>query len=190
MQFANYMAENGESVAVLDADLQQSIAHLRERELKTNPDAKVPWRVWPIFGQDSKAFMDRAEKMDGWILVDCPGSVNDPNLITIFRAADAVVIPYRYDDLVVDSTITFVKVLKQYEVKARLFFLPNNIDVRVKMPIEEQVRKNLKNVGIILPRIKQGVAIMRTSTIRSLDKFQKNAIMFSVDQLIKECGLV
>ena len=41
IQFANYLVSKGHNVAVLDADPQQSIIDLRNREVTTNPDVKV-----------------------------------------------------------------------------------------------------------------------------------------------------
>ena len=38
IQFANYLVSKGHNVAVLDADPQQSIIDLRNREVTTNPD--------------------------------------------------------------------------------------------------------------------------------------------------------
>ena len=184
--FSNYLASMGENVAVLDADPQQSILHLRERELKTNPDAKEPWRVWQLAGaQNIEAFMERAKKLDGWVLVDCPGSLNDPSLAQIFKAATHIIIPFRYDDMVVDSTLDFVRVLKQRS-SAKRFFIPNNVDSRVNYANKSQVKTALDKIGIRLPTIRQGVAVMRALTLSPLSIYQERAIMHSVDEFIKK----
>lgn len=189
IQFANYLSAKGESVAVLDADPQQSIYHLRQRETQTNPDVTPIWQVWQLAGQSNvKNIMEKAKAMEGWILIDCPGTINDKNLLPIFEASDAAIIPFRYDDFVVDSTISFVKVLKQRS-NAKIFFLPNIIDVRVKMPNEETIREMFKKVGHVLPRIKQGVAIQRLSTLVAQDEYQRKAVMFTIDDFIENLKL-
>ena len=43
--FATYLAENGMPVAVLDADLQQSLYRHRVREEKADPEQKMPWQI-------------------------------------------------------------------------------------------------------------------------------------------------
>ena len=178
IQFANYLTSQGKNVAVLDADPQQSIIDLRNREVATNPDVTLPWLVHYL-GDNAQQFMNQAKKMgDGYILVDCPGTITE-RIMPVFHAADAVVIPFRYDDLVVDSTISFVKVLQKAEVHSKLLFLPNCIDVRIKTPNEEHIKNIFREVGAVLPRIKQGVAILRCSTLRPIDRYQRAAVEYS-----------
>lgn len=183
IQFANYLVAHGKQVAVLDTDPQQSIVDLRKREMATNPDVKLPWTVL-YMDNNIEDYMQQAKAMaDGYILIDCPGTIT-PSLLPAFHAADAVVIPFRYDDFIVASTISFVKVLKQAGVSSLMMFLPNNIDVRIKNASEEHIRDILKEVGIVLPRVKQGVAVQRCSTIRPIDKYQDAAVKYCVDELL------
>jgi len=120
---------------------------------------------------------------NGYVLVDCPGAITQ-NLMPVYAAADAVVIPFRYDDLIVDSTITFVKVLKKAGVKAHLLFLPNNIDIRIKNPNEEHVKEIFRSVGTVLPRIKQGVAVQRCSTLCPINQYQELAVEYAVEGIL------
>lgn len=183
IQFANYLKSLGDDVAVLDADPQQSIVDLRIREVETNPEIELPWTV-RYMADNVQQFIEQAKAMgDGYILIDCPGTITQ-NIMPVFKAADAIIIPFRYDDLIVDSTITFVKVLKKAGVKSRLMFQPNCIDMRIKMPNEEHVKGIFREVGDVLPRIKQGVAIQRCSTLRPIDKYQSAAIKHSVDEML------
>ena len=78
IQFANYLVSKGHNVAVLDADPQQSIIDLRNREVTTNPDVKLPWPV-QFVGDKAQQYMSQAKQMgDGYILVDCPGTITFP----------------------------------------------------------------------------------------------------------------
>ena len=57
--------------------------------------------------------------LPGYVLIDCPGTLNDPALLKVFQAADAAVIPFRYDDFMIDSTFTFTKVLMKEAPQAK-----------------------------------------------------------------------
>lgn len=184
--FANYLSAKGEYVIVLDADISQNIFHLRERELAANDDVDKPWDVWRLAGRDNPAeIMQKAKNIKGWILVDCPGTLNDPSLRYVFEAADAAVIPFRYDDFMVDSTISFVKVLKLVARNVKLLFLPNMIDVRIKNIQEESVKEMFRKVGTVLPRIKLGVAVQRLSTICPQNEYQERAVMYAFEEIIE-----
>lgn len=189
MQFANYLTSIGKAVAVLDADEGQTIVDLREVEVKQHPDTPLPWKVWNA-AENAQAFVDRAKQMgeDTYVLVDCPGSLNS-NLLPFFRAADTIVIPFRYDDVVIMRTMKFVKILKMAQIEAKQLFLPNCIDVRVKNPNEEAIKDMFrKSGGIMLPRVKQGVAVQRCSTLRPIDEYQKKAIEFTIDGILNIVG--
>lgn len=184
MQFANYLASQGKKVNVLDCDEGQSVVELRQMELRQSEDAIIPWEVYNAT-TNSRTFVERARTMgDVYVLVDCPGSLN-PNLLAFFQNADAIIIPFRYDDVVVLRTMTFVKVLNAAQISAKKLFLPNYIDVRVKNPNEESIREMFRKIGAILPRIKQGVAIQRVSTLRPIDTYQQKAIMYTVEEILK-----
>ena len=184
MQFANFLVSQGKKVSVLDCDEGLSVVELRQMELRQSEDAIIPWEVYNATS-NSRTFVERARTMgDVYVLVDCPGSLN-PNLLPFFQNADAIIIPFRYDDVVVLRTMTFVKVLNAAHITAKKLFLPNYIDVRVKNPNEESIREMFRKVGAILPRIKQGVAIQRVSTLRPIDTYQQKAIMYTVEEILK-----
>lgn len=183
IQFANYLIGIGKMVAVFDADPQQSIVNLRNREVATNPDAELPWRVWNT-SENTTEFLQKVQQMgDGYVLIDLPGTINK-NLLETCKQADAIVVPFRYDDLMVDSTLSFVKVLKKAGLTAPILFLPNCIDLRVRYANEEPIKDLLRKVGTILPRIKQGVAIQRVSTLKPIDSYQQNAVHYTIDELL------
>lgn len=187
VQFANYLIAIGKAVAVLDADEGQTIVDLRETELKGNPDATLPWQVWNAT-ENSQAYMERAKSLDGYVIVDCPGSIN-ANLLAFFRAADVIVIPFRYDDVVILRTMKFARILQASDIKAKLMYLPNCVDIRIKNPNEEAIKDMFRRSGgQVLPRIKQGVAIQRISTLRPIDNYQMKAIEFSIDGILNVTG--
>ena len=100
--FAHYLTAKGEDVAVIDADIQRTIARQRTRDKESRPDDKLPWEVYSIFDYNDKGEIEKLlpvlKEQDGWILVDCPGNMEVERLIPVFQAADSVVIPTTYGD--------------------------------------------------------------------------------------------
>lgn len=191
--FATYCAEKGIPTAVVDADLQQSLVRQRERELKSAGEGvQEPWQLIPLDTSDVKGvenMMENLKTIPGWILVDCPGNLNDNGLLPVFKAADAVVVPISYEDIVVDATSVFIQVFRKIS-DATLCFLPNRINEAEGTKAEREQRvetiKILGQLGMVAPRIKQGVAIKRFSTLYALDTYQERAVEHAFDQVIKK----
>lgn len=191
--FATYCAEKGIPTAVVDADLQQSLIRQRERELKTaGEEVQEPWQLISLDTSDVKGvenMMENLKTIPGWILVDCPGNLNDNGLLPVFKAADAVVVPISYEDIVVDATSVFIQVFKKIS-DATLCFLPNRINDSEGTKTEREQRvetiKILGQLGMVTPRIKQGVAIKRFSTLYALDTYQERAVEHAFDSIINK----
>lgn len=174
--FAHYLVKKNQQVCVLDADTSQNIYNMRQREISAEPDTEEPWKVWQLAGTGNiKAIMERAKEMDGYVLIDCPGTLNDKNLLTVFQYADVAVVPFRYDDLVVDSTISFSKVLKNEVPEIKIIYVPNIIRLAVKYPLEAQATDMFSHVGIVTYRITDAVAVQRISSLHGQDEQQENA---------------
>ena len=122
-------------------------------------------------------------------LIDCPGNLNDNGLLPVFKAADAVVVPISYEDIVIDATSVFIQVFRKIS-DATLCFLPNRINEAEGTKAEREQRvetiKILGQLGMVAPRIKQGVAIKRFSTLYALDIYQERAVEHAFDQVIKK----
>ncbi len=126
---------------------------------------------------------------DTYVLVGCPGTLNK-NLLPFFQAASVIIIPFRYDDVVIMRTMKFVKILKMAQITAKQLFLPNRIDVRVKNPNEEAIKDMFrKSGGIMLTRVKKGVVVQRCSTLRPIDDYPSKAIEFTIDGILNVVGL-
>lgn len=192
--FANYLAEKKETVAVLDADIQASLFRHRSREERADPDADCPWQITQIDTADAEKVqkvMQTLKKIPGVVLVDCPGNLNDKNLAYIYRNADMICIPMSYDPDTVDATGIFVKVLRQIVGDTvKIVFVPNRINTSEGKAEElrqrAQTQEMLGLIGTVTPRIKQGVAIKRYSTIYPLDKYQRMAVEHAFDVIIEE----
>lgn len=136
-----------------------------------------------------KAVVKKLKQVDGIIVVDCPGNLNDNNLSILFEAADFIVIPMAFDIDTIDATNIFINVVKKRS-KAKLLFLPNRINVSEgraqDLIIQEKNIKDLNKVGKVMPRIKQSVVIKRYTTIYPLDMYQYMALEEPFEAIIKE----
>lgn len=190
--FTEYLAEHEYPVAAVDADLQASLSRHRERDVKEAPQRPLPWEVIKLNtfdGEKVKAVVKKLKQVDGIIVVDCPGNLNDNNLSILFEAADFIVIPMAFDIDTIDATNIFINVVKKRS-KAKLLFLPNRINVSEgraqDLIIQEKNIKDLNKVGKVMPRIKQSVVIKRYTTIYPLDMYQYMALEEPFEAIIKE----
>ncbi len=190
--FTEFLAENGYPVAAVDADLQASLSRHRERDVKEDPKRQLPWEVIKLNtfdGMKVKAVVEKLKEIDGIIVVDCPGNLNDNNLGILFEAADLIVVPMAYDIDTIDATGIFVNVVRKRS-QAKLLFLPNRINVsegRAKdLEMRDRTIKELNKLGKVLPRIKQSVVIKRYTTIYPLDMYQYMALEEPFQAILKE----
>lgn len=191
--FASYLAAKNEAVAVVDADLQSSLFRHRSRDIQCYPDETPSYRVISTNDLDRTAettakLMTKLKTANGWILVDCPGNLNDSSIVPILESADYAVIPISYDEDTIDATGIFIKSLRRHS-KAQPIFVPNRIDEREKKASELDMRKRtittLGILGTVTPRIKQSVVVKRYSTIIPLDSYQTNAVAYAFDKIIE-----
>jgi len=190
--FATYLAQQGIPVAVMDADIQQSLYRHRQRDLSDNPTEELPWQVRSINTSDDEmveSLMEKLKSIPGWILIDCPGNVSDHALKYIYHAADVAIVPFSYDTDTVDATMLFCDLFKRVS-PATMFFVPNNIVVCDER--REQVKKDrdyavklLGNIGYVTPRIKHGVAVKSYNTLNTLDYWQEKAVENAFKPLIE-----
>lgn len=190
--FTEYLAEQEFPVAAVDADLQASLSRHRERDVKEDPKRPIPWEVIKLntFEKEKvESVVKKLKKVDGIIVVDCPGNLNDNNLSVLFEAADLIVVPMAFDVDTIDATGIFVNVVKKRS-KAKLLFLPNRINVSEGKAKELEMRdktiKDLNRIGKVLPRIKQSVIIKRYTTIYPLDMYQYIALEEPFNAIIAE----
>lgn len=133
--FANDMTSKEIPVAVVDADIQQSIVQLRDSELKAKGIDKeqAPWDLLWLDTTDIrnvKYIISKLQNIKAHILIDTPGNLSDKNLTPIYQAADLVVCPFSYVPIELDTTLRFAKAVQAINPDARLIFMPNNIDQR------------------------------------------------------------
>jgi chromosome partitioning protein len=185
IEFANYLGKLGQAVAVIDADIQQTIYQLRQNELQgqNKSEDEVPWDVMWLDTreqQNIESVLEAAREFPGFILIDAPGNVTDDDLLPIYYNADYIICPTSYDPKVVSSTEMFGKLmtdmsssLRKEKIRNRLknlFFLPNMIDVRKGSREEQRQRMDAAKVqlqpfGILVDRISDRSCIFHASTL-------------------------
>lgn len=191
--FSTYAAEQGIPVAVMDADIQQSLFRHRGRDLQEHATDNLPWRIKSVSTSDDdlvEELMEKVKKIPGWVVIDCPGNINDHALKYIFRAADVAIVPIGYDEDTLDATLLFCKIFRKVS-SAKFFFIPNNITLSDER--REAIKKERDNairilgdLGRVTARIKHGVAVKSYSTIAPLDYWQEKAVENAFRSIIEE----
>lgn len=185
--FATYCVEKGLPVVVLDADTQRSLDKNRADDIKKD-NSPIPWTVYPFRVDDTiESKIRGVRQVPGIVLIDCPGTVDNPNLKYIFHAADIAVMPFRFDRMNVRETVTFAEIFSIIS-KATLLFLPNMVTqydnkrdaLRLAM---EMAGNELRKHGDILPYITECLAV-RDSNSLALNYKQRAAVRQAFDSII------
>ena len=185
--FATYCVEKGLPVVVLDADTQRSLDKNRADDIKSD-NSPIPWTVYPFRVDDTIESKIRGIKqVPGIVLIDCPGTVDNPNLKFIFNAADIAVMPFRFDRMNVRETVTFAEIFRMIS-KAMLLFLPNMVTqydtkrdaLRLAMDTAEN---ELRKHGNILPCITECLAVRDSNTL-AMNYKQRTAVRQAFDPII------
>ena len=191
--FATDLVQNGRTVAVVDADLQQSLFNHRKRDLQNYPDASSLWDINTFWGrtpEEVAQIMTSLKELPYDIVIDCPGNLVDPNLEVIYSNADLAVVPIHYDSDTLDATQMFSETFKAH-FEAKIFFVPNGIvsaeERREHLQQErDKAIEQLKAYGIVTPRIKRSVVISDYNTLLPLTSYQRNAVKYAFEPIINE----
>ncbi len=181
--FATFFAEQGVPVIVIDVDRQRSLSRHRERDLKAQPGADIPWNIEWLNTKDIenvRTMIERAKQLPCCVLIDCPGNIQDEALEVIFEAANIAVVPYELNSDSVDATILFAQTFSTgYD--AKMFFIPNKVSAVFEKRSEtrkarEDAIEGLKKLGTITPDMKYTVHLSEYSTIEVYNWKKRAAI--------------
>lgn len=177
---ADWLTMAGVPTVVVDADLQQSIASLRDREKDSYKGQEAPWQIMKLnttyfddkgkkqVEENIRQTLDKIRKIPATFLIDCPGNASDDPVKYIYNAADVIVIPMDFTAITVDSTEKFASLLQRMKdaglVSAKIYFLPNKYDERRKQVLRDEVKGRLKKFGYLGTRINNRSDIERIST--------------------------
>ena len=196
MLFANYLAWKKQDVCIIDTDLQKTIMMQRKKDREIYDDMEEPYPVQDFDVQDPELMqqlMESASQTEGFVLFDSPGNVSDDGLVPMFTGADFIICPYEYEEKTLDSTGTFIQVINALrqttpEMTARLFFVPNRIDVRIGTADELRMWKQtdaiFKQLGAVTPRITARASLQRINTFE-ISASQRDAVKGAFDFMIR-----
>lgn len=196
MLFANYLAWKKMDVCVIDTDLQKTIKMQRKKDLEIYDDQEEPYEVQDFDVQDPELMqqlMDSAAETEGYVLFDSPGNVSEDGLVPMFTNADYIICPYEYEEKTLDSTGTFVQVINALRLayptmQAKLFFVPNRIDVRIGTADELRMWKQtdaiFKQLGSVTPRITARASLKRINTME-ITSAQRDAVRQTFEFIIR-----
>lgn len=180
--FANHLAADSQSVSVKDADLQASIVNHRKDDIAQRPEVEPEWAVEWVDATKQNGMEKAIKRWRGeadYVVVDAPGSLALNGMAPILSAADVVVVPMTFDHDVLQSTFSFLKVVRRLNKDARFVIVPNRIDPRVGTAEEraeqERAAAELRGVGTLTPLVKQLAAVKRYSTLLGNDRQQEDA---------------
>lgn len=196
MLFANYLAWKKQDVCLIDTDLQKTIMMQRKKDREIYEDMEEPYTVQDFDVQDPELMqqlMESASQTEGFVLFDSPGNVSEDGLVPMFTGADFIICPYEYEEKTLDSTGTFIQVINALrqttpEMTARLFFVPNRIDVRIGTADELRMWKQtdaiFKQLGSVTPRITARASLKRINTFE-ITAPQRDAVKAAFDFMIR-----
>ena len=194
--FANYLAWKKQDVCIIDTDLQKTIMMQRKKDEELYEGVEEPYTVQDFDVQEPEMMqqlMDSASETEGFVLFDSPGNVSEDGLVPMFTEADFIVCPYEYEEKTLDSTGMFIQVvnaLKQStpDMQAKLFFIPNRIDVRIgtadELKMWKQTDAIFKQLGSVTPRITARAALKRINTFE-ITAAQREAVKPAFDFMIR-----
>lgn len=194
--FANYLAWKKQDVCVIDTDLQKTIKMQRKKDIELYPDMEEPYEVQDFDVQDPELMqqlMESASQTEGFVLFDSPGNVSEDGLVPMFTNADYIVCPYEYEEKALDSTGTFVQVVQALrqatpEMTAKMFFVPNRIDVRIGTADELRMWKQtdaiFKQLGSVTPRVTARASLKRINTME-ITASQREAVKGAFDFMVR-----
>lgn len=194
--FANYLAWKKQDVCIIDTDLQKTISMQRKKDMDIYEGVEEPYTVQDFDVQDPELMqqlMESASQTEGFVLFDSPGNVSEDGLVPMFTGADFIICPYEYEEKTLDSTGTFIQVINALrqatpEMTARLFFVPNRIDVRIGTADELRMWKQtdaiFKQLGAVTPRITARASLKRINTFE-ITASQRDAVKGAFDFMIR-----
>lgn len=174
--FANYLSSQGKRVLVVDCDQQKSIFKRRQLEAAQLPEYQWLYLVEDFSLQDDEnvnRLMRNIRQLNGVVLVDAPGNLVQPGLVSLLTLSDYIVIPIQYESSVMTSSMEFLRWLKSRlkesgTVSPTLIFLPNRHkpwfgtkDEKERMSITDD---GLSKIGMLAPKIEERKDLERVQT--------------------------
>ena len=162
---ANYLALVQEAEClILDLDFQSSISSLWNRD-RANLDNPSLYEVLDLELEAFKNFKDKLTQVDGHIIIDLPGKMDDNALVPIYQCADLVICPFAYDKVSFESTLVFAQIVRHLNKNVPIAFIPNRLKSGVRYDLKVQVNDVLRKFGELFPELPDRIAFQRIDTL-------------------------
>jgi len=182
---ANYLSlVHKKECLILDLDFQSSIRWLWEKD-RANYDNPPLYEVLVIGLEKFNEVKEQINNVNGHVLIDLPGKMDDNQLIPVYQSADLVICPFAYDKITFESTVTFAQVVQHLNKQASIAFIPNRLKAGVRYDIKTRVNKILGRFGEVMPELTDRVAYQRLDTV-SIPEEVAEALNQSFDPLYEK----
>lgn len=186
---ANYIKESlKEDIIVLDLDPQKSFFEKAEEEKELIDDENIIYTVLDGGGNLDSAFeLLNVMKDDGNILVDLPGFMFTNENIDVLDNIDVLIIPFDYSQICIESTLTYVYVIRELAPDLRILFLPNRIKANAKYELKSKINSLFSEIGSVLPEVKDSVQFSRIKCFQTPDVL-KNYLLHMFANIFNDHG--
>ena len=196
--FANYLDWKKKKVVLIDADNQHSASAVRKDDETLMGDA-APYPIQELSLQDGdyvEKVMASAKQFDGTVIIDCPGSISDDGIGSVFASADIVVIPFEFEDISMKATTDFIKVLNnvkiKYGYKCELLIIPNKVQLSYGTASEIASWKTALSsytiAGDVLPKIVHRAQLKRIDTY-AITPTQRDIVKDTFEKIISKANI-
>ena len=198
IMFANYLDWKKKKVVLIDADNQHSASAVRKDDETFMGDA-APYPIQELSLQDGdyvEKVMASAKQFDGTVIIDCPGSISDDGIGSVFASADIVVIPFEFEDISMKATTDFIKVLNnvkiKYGYKCELLIIPNKVQLSYGTASEIASWKTALSsytiAGDVLPKIVHRAQLKRIDTY-AITPTQRDIVKDTFEKIISKANI-
>jgi chromosome partitioning protein len=173
-------------VNVIDFDFQRSFYRQwsEDKELK----ADYLYEVEKIseenihLTQNEKVLMQLKESQEV-ILFDTAGNIQN-NYTQVLQYSDAIIIPYGYSSVTMMSTVLFLNLLKLIKVKAKIYFIRNNMRKDDSYELKPVMDAEFNTIGKVIGGSVLTRKCMLSINTKGLTYEQKLAVKETFDELI------
>ena len=188
IMFANYLAEIGIQVQIIDLDFQQSAVRKRARDVSAYEN--IPsYEILPCAGLDEGLdYIKTYDKKNSVnLLVDLPGQINDRRIMQIILMSDVVITPFTYEEMVLQSTFETVNFITKCGVQAQIFMVPNMMNKSVKYD-RSIVEPELNKFGFVTNDVPERVALQRITTL-GIQNDEMKLVEPAYSQIVEVAGI-
>ena len=163
-------------VLIMDMDFQKTIEEHRQGDntLFEEENEALPYEILPIETTEYMEYAKQIENDGTIVIIDLPGRLDDDSLIPILEDADFVICPFQYEKYAFGSTVTFAKIVKHFDPKKQIFFVPNKYSNTIAYgEFKEKADTILSDYGTVTKPITQRVTLTRINTFQITEEQKK-----------------